>query len=332
MFLRLSACEISWVFFLVFALSSALWSVYPSAVATLTSTLLLFFMYLVILRLPWDRKTVAKISRGIVFGGVVASAISIVMYFQGYSYLSSHRSTLVLGENRRADPNHFAASLVLPLVFLLGKQDGGLRRIVRAIFAAIVALAIVLSGSRGAVLASILAVAHLVLSKGLSSKRSIYVAGILILTLIVVTIAVPSELKDRFSVQGVLNSGGSGRLGLWRVAFAAFLERPLIGWGFGSFGRPAPGMVPWAGVLGTVPHSIYLQSLSELGIVGLLLLGSVLATHYARARKLGRNSEFYQAVAAAMVALIVVSATLGTLNYKYFWLIQMLAAARTQAQ
>lgn len=71
--------------------------------------------------------------------------------------------------------------------------------------------------------------------------------------------------------------GNNGRLDQWQVAIGAFTDRPLTGQGAGTWAlewdRRRPG-----DALFTVEdaHSLYLEVLGELGVVGLTLLGTAL--------------------------------------------------------
>jgi hypothetical protein len=92
----------------------------------------------------------------------------------------------------------------------------------------------------------------------------------------------------------------SGRQEHWDVALSYYREDPLKGAGAGTFesqwlrSRPSNGAV-------TDAHSLYVEVLGELGLVGLLLLGASLATLLIalalRAR--GRRRALYAAVFAA---------------------------------
>lgn len=97
----------------------------------------------------------------------------------------------------------------------------------------------------------------------------------------------------------------NGRIVLWDAAVKMFDEQPLRGFGAGTFQaswtalRPAQG-----GYYVTDTHELYLQSLGELGIVGLALIlvtvGGVLIGVAARIR--GPDRALYAAIFAAVLA------------------------------
>jgi hypothetical protein len=68
-----------------------------------------------------------------------------------------------------------------------------------------------------------------------------------------------------------LSSGAGNRYDYWRVAWEAFEERPLLGVGAGNYDRPYFQRRTTDEDI-TQPHSLPLQVLTELGLVGFALL------------------------------------------------------------
>jgi tetratricopeptide (TPR) repeat protein len=133
-----------------------------------------------------------------------------------------------------------------------------------------------------------------------------------------------SDLKASNPQERITSLSGTGRDEFWRVALDAFGEEPLVGHGAGTYSfswdqlRSIPMPVHDA-------HSLYLEALAELGIVGgLLTLGTVLAllwvgfTAWRAAR--GAQRELYAALLAAAVAFAVGAAT------DWFWEIAAMGA------
>jgi tetratricopeptide (TPR) repeat protein len=72
----------------------------------------------------------------------------------------------------------------------------------------------------------------------------------------------------------LLTTSGSGRWQFWGAAVSEFRAHPLNGGGAGSWGAwwLEHGSLP--GVFSLYAHSLYLESLGELGIIGLLLIAA----------------------------------------------------------
>lgn len=112
----------------------------------------------------------------------------------------------------------------------------------------------------------------------------------------------------------LLSSSGSGRWQFWGVASSEFQAHPLNGGGAGSwqFSWLEHQSVP---IFSQYAHSLYLESLAELGIVGLLLIGGaiVVAVIGGIRSALVLHSGEIAAAAAAGIAFFVAAA------YDWVW-------------
>ena len=95
----------------------------------------------------------------------------------------------------------------------------------------------------------------------------------------------------------------SNRYDYWRVALGSFADHPLAGTGTSGF------RVDWQRERGrrdaaNDAHSLYLETLAELGLVGLALLAAFLAGVFVSARRaLARSGALAAGPAAALVAM-----------------------------
>lgn len=104
-----------------------------------------------------------------------------------------------------------------------------------------------------------------------------------------------------------LVSGAGNRYDYWRVAWSAWKDKPVLGWGAGGYD------VPYFQRRATVedirqPHSIELQALAELGIAGLgllLLLAGGAAWAVWRAAGAARRDPVERGLAVAATGIVV---------------------------
>jgi hypothetical protein len=107
------------------------------------------------------------------------------------------------------------------------------------------------------------------------------VAAVVLLAIVAIVLAHPVAKFDNFkrnppignqTTNHLLNSSGSGRWQFWGAAVSEFKAHPLNGGGAGSWKAwwLQHGSLK---VFSEFAHSLYLESLGELGIVGLLLIG-----------------------------------------------------------
>lgn len=117
-----------------------------------------------------------------------------------------------------------------------------------------------------------------------------------------------------FVTNHLLSSSGSGRWQFWSAAMSEFRAHPLNGGGGGSweFWWLQHGSLP---LFTQVAHSLYLETMAELGIIGLLLLlGWLLLAMTGAVRSARAHSSAYVAALAATAIAFFVSAA-----YDWVW-------------
>jgi O-antigen ligase len=115
-------------------------------------------------------------------------------------------------------------------------------------------------------------------------------------------------VEGDFTRSHLLSSTGSGRWQLWTSAVDEWETKPVLGRGAGSYQS-------WWGEHASLPlfvrdaHSLWLETLGELGLVGLLLLltvfGAALVAALARRRRPGADRPLIAAMAAVVAAFCV---------------------------
>lgn len=105
------------------------------------------------------------------------------------------------------------------------------------------------------------------------TKKVFKIIAIFLFLIMFIFFAFPNVLRifERFFIGGQLYL--SGRNTLWSYAMDMFLERPLFGYGMGSYNIYCNYMGYFAGKQHA--HNIYFQLLAETGLVGFLLFSSV---------------------------------------------------------
>lgn len=172
------------------------------------------------------------------------------------------------------DPNDLAMTLALavPMAWYVGMSHPKplMRWICRA-YLPVGVLAIALTGSRGGLLATIVALMIVPLTMGrLTPGRLVAAFAILIGSAGFAAVYVPHTIVQRLSTTGseVEDANFGNRWRLWRAGAHAFEQRPMTGYGTGSFVRV---VTPELGSDARVAHNTYLSVLVEQGIVGLVL-------------------------------------------------------------
>jgi O-antigen ligase len=171
------------------------------------------------------------------------------------------------------DPNDLAMTMVLalPMAWYLGMTSE--RQLVRWIargYVVVGVFAVVLTGSRGGMIACLtaLTLVPLTLTRLTPGRR----ATAIVLMGLAGTVAianVPQEIIDRFASTTSQVEGGSisGRGRIWRAGLTVFAQRPFMGYGTGSF---KGAVSPILGEATQVAHNSFISILVEEGLVGLV--------------------------------------------------------------
>jgi O-antigen ligase len=175
--------------------------------------------------------------------------------------------------------NHYAGLMELlipiPLVISLSHLAQQKARIACGIAAAVMAGTIFLSGSRGGMLAIFveLAVLGVVLSRQKKSMRIAIGAGAFAVVLVSLLAWLGGkELTTRvvsISTEARGEISGGMRLSIDRDTVQMFRQRPLLGWGLGTFPVVYPQFRSfYTNFFVNEAHNDYLQLLSEMGMLG----------------------------------------------------------------
>jgi len=250
------------------------------------------------------------------------------------------------------DPNFYAQilAIALPLSLQIMMSGSNWFGTMFGLAASIlICIALLLTFSRGGLIgggASFLAI--MFFNRRLITKRHIFVAG---LVGCLGLIALPPHYYERlaFGLTSLeqISSGGfgqdqaiAGRASELMAALSLAERNPLLGVGYGEFKSYYQELSVAQGLMARgvdrEAHSLYLEILSERGLVGLSIFAILLtisAVSVRRAISLLQQQNRYSATnavgawAAAMVGYLVTSIFLHESYTQYFWLLMMIALA-----
>jgi O-antigen ligase len=316
-----------WVFYIAFALFSAMWAMNLNTAlysARVVTALGLLMLYVAVSMYPLEAKEYEALKKFIMYGGLVAAAITAYNYGNSLTYMQSGRATLE-SDGKAMDPNQLAFSLLIPLGIAL-QQMLNAKKPLKALFYSavfgILAYAILITDSRGAALGAIIISAILLYS---SPRRARALLTVLVLAAITIFLA-PENYYKRFTTDAY-QRGGAGRLDIWRVGMDAFSHNWLVGvgldnfpfaydkYGYGVHQMQSEGFA-------RVAHNIFLTCGVELGIVGLLIMAFVIVKHYMLISHSGGSDRVL--LKACFIGCLIQAFTLDVIWRKTFWLLWML--------
>ena len=193
----------------------------------------------------------------------------------------------------------YAAQLTCFILGLAAFQKGILRRLALYALAAIGAVALMYTFSRGGYigfLAGLLVLGAL--------KKRVYLAAVVVLVLswgIILPTSVQERINMTYSKNSGLENSAHSRVELWQDAGQLILENPVFGTGFATY--------RFMGRVGDLrdTHNFYLKMLVETGIIGLVIVLILMAKMTWLSRSLYRlDDPFFKGVGLGLLSLCAV--------------------------
>jgi O-antigen ligase len=319
-----------WVALFAWTAATGYWAVDQTAVWKLLPTAVeLLALYAVISMFPCDRRIVTYITLVTIAGGVIASAYGTYLFRHGVDVSDTGR-LFMKSDTNVIDPNHFAASLLLPIGLSIGIALYA-RRLWIAL-AAIGTLLILMEGiavaaSRGAMAGIGAMVVYFIVRS--SHRWKLIIVSIPAAAAVILT---KPDLMKRFSEAS--SGGGSGRLDIWKVAWAAEKMHWLLGAGYNNFAFAydqaflATRQSHFSG-WHRAPHDLIVQTAVELGVLGLALMLAAWVVQFRVVRDVPKSDPDYAirlALEATVIGTFVAALVLDLMVMKYLWLTFMLMA------
>jgi len=273
------------------------------------------------------------------YGFGLVGAFALLQYFTGFRlhpFWVAANPDLTRSHATLDDPNALGSYLVLGILLCAGLATArsGRRAAATALLAGLGVAALLTSASRAAIgglALATLATAALPGGTGESAARArwrrgarwLLAAGAIVLVVSVlarflvdfaplpyrpgnVVSAVAGVFDPRIPLTKSLENRGMW----WDAALRMAQQAPLLGVGLGRFPRLLPEYAPQFGNLDA--HNYFLQVLAEMGLLGLLAFGALLAAVFVTLTSLRRDSEAPKLAAAVLLGSIAYVATLLT--------------------
>jgi len=334
---------VAWLAFVVLAICSFSWAQDPkSGVIDVTTLSSLFILLATVSLMPINARMLRLVSATVIAGGALAGIYGAYLFHRGGPSATADAGRLVVELGKQSiDPNHFAASLLLPSALVLVglvENRGTVARFMLALCGLVIAAGLLLAASRGGIVAALAMYLYMLVR----SRRKAVLAGIGVAAL-TIGLGAFSNIARRFSEAAA--TGGAGRLGIWKVGLAAFKLHPIFGAGLGNFAiaynqafLSVPAFATMQVIEGAhwsiAPHNNLVWIGVELGAVGVIVYLTAWWLSFRSLKSIEATSDLYPmrvAMEASLVGLFVAGLFLGTVTYKYVWLAFMLTALTRNA-
>ena len=299
-------------YYYLYTLASLLWGISSPSTWMLTTFLTSVLVFSIASVSCYSDKEKRLFLRAIYLSAFVAIAAAIwtILYHRSYRLYVTITSTM--------DPNDFGCGLgIITSLYLLTAMETR-RKISSILVLVCVAVMIVLTGSRGALLMfiGILAVYFFLFMRGSKITNYMLVILALLFFLIMFSDSLPTYLQDRLQLSSVIQDGGAGRMAIWKAALIKYSQsnffRMLFGYGYGGFRQ---SVRYYSGRMNTFyqAHSMYVNELIEGGFVGMTLLLSAFFQAFCYAWR-EKNYLGY----LSLLGFLIEGITLDSQNYRIF--------------
>lgn len=227
------------------------------------------------------------------------------------------------------DPNYFVTNMCLVLVlycFNIQLERKKPLKILKMFILLAYFVIIALIGSRGGLLASVIAVVVYFLTQSKKPlKAFLCMLVVLLIAVMLANFFLPEYISQRFTFSDMIEGGGSGRLTIWENYFAMYSELNLFGLLFGVGRNSAPSLYLENFGRPYYAHNIFVRALLETGIFGLALL-IVLMIFILRKGIKEKNG----ALVAALLGFVTGAFFLDMDNMRVFWLLIAFATIKIE--
>ncbi len=284
---------------------------------------LLLFTLLAVAWLGADRKNILTLLRASCASGAVASIYGIFQYFgwdpllPATAYQAGEGAfTIVRPPGTLGHADYFAAWLVAIAFFsiaLARLEKGRRRKCLAGGVCALAITAIVLSGTRSALLGLSIGAMVFVIAGRRRIGKSAVAVGLASLAGLVLFFLSPAGAKLRARLHwSIEDARGGARLPLWRDSLRMSMHHPIVGFGPESFATEFPRFESlelaraYPDFYHESPHNILLDALTTEGTLGLLaLLGICTLALVAAIGALRSQSDIAPALTAAFAGTFV---------------------------
>lgn len=272
-----------------------------------------YFQLFLVMWMVWELAPNLRRQLGLLLAYVCGASVAALSTIMVYRSLLGTNSRRFAAEG--FDPNDLGMTLALalPMAWYLGMTyPKPLIRWCCRLYLPVGLVAIGLTGSRGALIASIVALLIIPLSMSQLSRGKVVGAVILMALSAVVAIAyIPTTSWQRFGTTKSEAEGGTlnNRLVIWKAAMIAFTKRPFVGYGTNGFN--------WA--VHSQPHNSYLAVLVEEGLIGFVFYAAMFIAVFFKLIRLPPMERRFTLVLLATLCVAILP--LGWEDRKPVWFI-----------
>lgn len=309
--LHINAVHLALIFFTLTVVASLFCNANATSVDFVVGYALNAALYFCLTVIPYNKKELEMLENVQILLLVILNAMSL------FSGGSEDRRTTLMIFGQTSDPNYFVGFFIFPLTIALKKLVSRKHTILYLLLIAISFYSVLLSGSRGGLLAVAVTVAGfaLIYPSKRTTRIKLFLGGVILIFALwgVFKPLLPDNIVDRMSVEEVVESGGTGRVTIWKSMLQEIVNQPenlLFGRGINATHRMFLGK-SWSNVFA---HNQVIQTLYNQGLLGLLAFLALTGISFFRCVKQRKT------VAIAILGMMALSISLSfNQTTRTFW-------------
>ncbi len=267
---------------------------------------------------PYSRDEIEKLFNAVALSGWLFLVLTLL-----YGEFKYGRLFVVIG-GLQQDPNYFCGFIIFPICYYLWRflENSKFWNLVSAL---ILSVPIFLTGSRGgliALLGSVFILFVIYIKRGDSSRfvKFFFAALVILLVVLVFWRYLPENITNRFTLEYTLEDNGAGRFRIWEEIIEGFKNSELWNQAFGH----GAATVKNFNSRQQVAHNIYIETLIETGVTGILMLLLMYFKYGAMALKLKEGF-----LVASFTGYMIMTLSMSLYSYKPIWNIMLLIVILT---
>ncbi len=255
--------------FIIYAFSSATYSLLPSLTLERSTTILALYVsvFWIIWKYAYEQGTERVVNLMLNAMSIIFIASFLAIFFVPDQVFSSGRF-----EGIFQNPNSLGitCALFLPLALWHFLET---KKMFSFFIFFLMIIGLLFSASRNSINASVIALGYFIYMHSKKSKPLVFFTSVSFLLIMVWTIQTTAKLFFHTYYRAGTFSSFGGRIELWPIALKLITLKPIFGYGFGveekvfSFEHAIP-----AGLGSSYIHNSYLGMFLQLGVIGFLLL------------------------------------------------------------
>lgn len=265
------------VFAFYIVISSLITNGFNANVITMILNILLVYAFAI--QAPDDSKEEFVI-RTTYFVCFVLIIYYLLIYLLGGAVFNTYGSVdFISGTNKNYIGMGLAQAGAFIFSFLIVTKTSKIQEAINLVVMVIVALLLVLTGAKSALIGLLacitVGIIFLVFKRDFKLSRAIALVVVICFGAYIADTIIQSipSLAYRYSVNTIVQSGGTGRLSIWEIVWKdAFLKHPIFGVGFGE--QNIVEILAAYGDRHSGTHNLYLDILGTTGLFGFIYLFS----------------------------------------------------------